>query len=630
MVKISYTQIKYLYNESLKIIHEFGIKYYFNFGLNQLKIQKLNLFLTKENYYNKLENNTILNPREQYAFWKENKKLQNENIMNGDTMNGDTMNGDTMNGDTMNGDTIQYSQKSSKITIMLNPNTSKDIFIKSIKSILDQSYSNWELFIMGRLYSNKEIKKIFSNSKDSFFEKIILSQTSDQLSLYRIKILMTGDFLCVMEKNVILENNALFLISKSINSDINFDLLYSDEEVIFEDKNKIQPFFKPDWSPYLFLQVNYVGNLFILSKKFLRQENFLDTIDLKNMGNILQHLCYKTNNISHLPEILFASLYNTSQDFNPFFNKENILLNLENKNIKSNVKKINNNKISKIDFELTNEPKVSIIIPTKNNHKLLSNCIRSLEYNTNYENFEIIIVDNNSNERTKSYLSSLPYNVILFEEEFNFSQMNNIALEESTGDYILFLNDDTESIEPNWLLEMVSICQQNDVGAVGAKLLYNNNTIQHAGMTHLKNGFFFHPLQKLPSKDDVQFDTLNLIRECSSVTGACLLTTRKILNDVKNYDETFDVYYGDSDLCFKIRTLGYSIIFTPHAILRHDGSSTIRKQSKIFIPTENFYDFVTKWPHVKNGDPYYNSNFSYDYDLDVTSASKSNLIRKKE
>ena len=595
-----FLQIKYLYKESLDIIRQFGIKYYFNFGLTQLKKQKLNLFFTNEN--EELEENIILNINKQYQFWKENKKLNNNVLINN-------------------------FQKFPKITIVLNStyldsNDSKNMFMRSIKSILDQSYSNWELFIMGKLYSHEEIKVMLSDSDDIFFKTIFLSQTSDPLPINTIKTMMTGDFLCLVEKNVILQNNAFFLISTAINDKNNFDLFYSDEEVIFEDKNEIQPFFKPNWSPYLFLQMNYIGNLFILSKKFLLEVDISDKMDVKNMENVLQFFCYKTDNIFHLHEILFSSVYEKSQDFNLFFNKKNILLNLENKNIVGNVKEINN-KISKIDFELINEPKISIIIPTKDNHRLLTTCIRSLEYNTNYDNFEIIILDNNSNERTKSYLSSLPYQVILFEEEFNFSQMNNIALEKSTGDYVLFLNDDTESIDPNWLLELVSVCKQNDVGAVGAKLLYNNNTIQHAGMAHLKNGFFFHPLQKFPSNDDRQFNTLNLIRECSSVTGACLLTTRKILNDIKNYDETFDVYYGDSDLCFKIRQLGYSIIFTPYAILRHDGSTTIRKQTKIFIPTENFYDFVKKWPLVKNGDPYYNSNFSYNYGLDLNTA-KSN------
>jgi len=601
------SQIKYLYKTSLQIIREFGIKYYLNFGITQLKHQKLNLFLTKENDYEELKNNSILNKRQQYEFWKEEKNKKLENSIE-----------------------INNFQILPKITIVLNPHESLNVFLKSIKSILNQSYSNWELFIIGNSYSNKEIKDISPNSDDSLFEKISFLDNSDQLFIDRIKTMMTGDFLCLMEKNVLLQNNAFYSIVKSINDKVTFDLLYSDEEIIFEHENKIKPFFKPDWSPYLFLQMNYVGNLFVLSKKFLLEVDSLDKIHIKNMRNLLQYFSYKTDNIFHLSEILFSSLYDKSKDFNLFFDRKNVSLNLQNKNIKSNVKEIDNNRICKIDFQLTDEPKVSILIPTKNNQALLGECLRSLEYNTNYRNFEIIILDNNSNKKTKSYLSSLPYQVILFEEEFNFSLINNIALEKSTGDYILFLNDDTESIEPNWLSEMISICQQNDVGAVGAKLLFNNNAIQHAGMAHLKNGFFFHPLQNTPSKSDEQFDTLNLIRECSSVTGACLLTKRKILNDIKKYDETFDVYYGDSDLCFKIRKLGYSVIFTPHAILRHDGSSTIRKQSKIFIPTENFYDFVAKWPHVKNGDPYYNSNFSYDYDLDVTSASKSNLIRKKE
>tara|TARA_B110000438_G_scaffold302402_1_gene359974 strand:- start:130 stop:2007 length:1878 start_codon:yes stop_codon:yes gene_type:complete len=601
-----FSQIKYLYRESLQIIHEFGIRYYFNFGITQLKKQKLDLFSTHDDFFEKSKNIPTLNKKEQYNIWKEEKKKKLDSVMTNDF------------------------QILPKITIVLNSHESQTVFLKSIKSILNQSYSNWELFIIRNSYSNKEIKYAIHNLDDSLFEKITFFDKIDQSFVKQITSLMSGEFVCMMEKNIILQNNSFLSIVKTINQKTNFDLLYSDEEVLFEHEDKIKPFFKPDWSPYLFLQMNYVGNLFLVSKKFLLETDFSSNNSIENITSILQNFCNNAKNIFHLPEILFTSIYSKHLDFNPFFNRENISLNLEHRNIQANVQEIDNSKICKIDFELTNEPKVSIIIPTKNNHRLLSECIRSLEYNTNYKNFEIIIVDNNSNERTKSYLSSLPYNVILFEEEFNFSQMNNIALEQSTGDYILFLNDDTESIELNWLSEMVSICQQNDVGAVGAKLLYNDNTIQHAGMAHLKNGFFFHPLQKLSSENDVHFDTLNLIRECSSVTGACVLTTRKILNDIKNYDETFDVYYGDSDLCFKIRKLGYSIIFTPNAILRHDGSSTIRKQSKIFIPTENFYDFVTKWPVVKNGDPYYNSNFSYDYDLDISNASKSNLITKKE
>ena len=591
MARKFFTQMKYLFTESLKIINEFGIKYYFNFGINQLQKQKLKLFFTDENDYIILKDDKILNPAEQYSFWKKTKTFENDSIKT---------------------DLEQLP----KITIMLNLNSSKTMFVKSIKSIVNQSYSNWELFLVGKFFSNSELKQMLSFLDDDVFEKIFLAKTSNELSFNEITSMMNGDFLCIMNKNVILQNNTFLLIAKSVSDKINFDILYSDEEIIFNKENKIQPFFKPDWSPYLFLQTNFVGNLFILSKKLLSEVKITDEVDFTNTENILQYYVSNTKNIFHLSEILFSTSYESSYDFNPFFDREHVLFNLGNKNSKITIQETNN-KICKINFELIDEPKVSIIIPTKNNYRLLSECIRSLEYNTNYENFEIIILDNKSDGRTTSYLSSLPYQVISFDGEFNFSQMNNIALEKSTGDYVLFLNDDTESIEPNWLSEMISICHQNDVGAVGAKLLYNDNTIQHAGMAHLKNGFFFHPLQKFPSNSDTQFNTLNLIHECSSVTGACLLTKREILKQIKNFDEIFDVYYGDSDLCFKIRDLGYSIIFTPYAILRHDGSGTIRKQSKIFLPTENFHDFVTKWPIVKNGDPYYNSNFSFDYDLDI-------------
>ncbi len=600
------SKIKYLFNTSLQIIREFGIRYYFNFGITQLKKQKLDLFSSHDDFFEESENMPILDKKEQYEIWKEEKKKKLDSITTNDF------------------------QILPKITIVLNSHESKTVFAKSLKSILNQSYSNWELFIIGNSYSNKEIKGVVPDLDDSLFERITFFDKIDQSFVKRITSLMSGEFVCMMEKNTILQNNSFFSIVKIINQKTNFDLLYSDEEILFEHKNKIIPFFKPDWSSYLFLQINYVGNLFFVSKKFLLEIDFLSNNPIENMTSILQNFCNHTKNISHVPEILFSSLYDEYLDFNPFFNRENISLNLENRNIQANIQEIENSKISKINFPLIDEPKVSIIIPTKNNQALLSECIRSLEYNTNYKNLEIIIIENNSDKKTKLYLSSLPYQVISFEEEFNFSTMNNLALEKSTGDYILFLNDDTESIEPNWLLEMVSICQQNDVGAVGAKLLFNNNTIQHAGMAHLKNGFFFHPLQKFPSKSNEQFDTLNLIRECSSVTGACLLIKRTILNEIKNYDETFDVYYGDSDLCFKIRKLGYSVIFTPYAILRHDGSSTIREQSKIFIPIENFYDFATKWPLVKNGDPYYNSNFSYDYSLDVANVSKFDLMTKNE
>jgi GT2 family glycosyltransferase len=227
-------------------------------------------------------------------------------------------------------------------------------------------------------------------------------------------------------------------------------------------------------------------------------------------------------------------------------------------------------------------------------------------------------VDNNSIEiETKQYLKSLPYTVLNYNGNFNFSKINNFAVSKSSGEYLLFLNDDVEVLEPNWLDEMLGICQQKDVGAVGAKLLTRRNKIQHAGMVFLKNGFFFHPFDGEPYNSTEQFDFINLIRECSSVTGACFLTKRKTFDEVSGFDGQFDVFYGDSDLCFKIRELGLKIIYNPNAILRHDGSTKIKQVVRLFIPVENHHNFINKWKTVKYGDPFYNPNLGWNYSIDI-------------
>ena len=281
-----------------------------------------------------------------------------------------------------------------------------------------------------------------------------------------------------------------------------------------------------------------------------------------------------------------------------------------------------------------NQPLVSIIIPTKNNQKILRRCIRSLEENTTYKNWEIIIIDNNSTEKlTRSYYESLkdtspatgntgltewrdPYRIISYSEPFNFSKMNNLAVKHAKGDLILFLNDDTKIIDPNSLEEMVSLCCQKDVGAVGAKLVYSDDTIQHAGVSFLKSGAGFHPFQRINEKKGGYHNIMNVVRECSAVTGACLLTKKEIFERVNQFDENFDLYYGDADLCLKIIESGYHVLYTPHAKLLHEGSYSIRKSSDFHFAIENHHHFIEKWPFLQNGDPYYNSNLGWNYSLE--------------
>ena len=273
---------------------------------------------------------------------------------------------------------------------------------------------------------------------------------------------------------------------------------------------------------------------------------------------------------------------------------------------------------------IENNPLVSIIIPTKNNRKILNRCIQSIQKYTSYKNFEIIIIDNNSTDpSTKSYYQSLPYTILNYKDQFNFSKMNNYAVKHAKGDFLLFLNDDTKVLEPDWLQEMVGVCSQDDVGAVGAKLVYSDDTIQHAGITLLETGAGFHPFQQTSENSSKYFNFINVIRDCSAVTGACLMTKKEIFTKINGFDDIFDLYYGDADLCLRIIDSGYHIVYTPFAKLLHEGSHSIKTTlisntlhtPKAHFAVENYFHFIKKWPDLKHGDQFYNKNLGWDYSI---------------
>jgi GT2 family glycosyltransferase len=196
--------------------------------------------------------------------------------------------------------------------------------------------------------------------------------------------------------------------------------------------------------------------------------------------------------------------------------------------------------------------------------------------------------------------------------------MNNLAVESSSGQLLLFLNDDTKVLDSFWLDELVSIAMQKDVGIVGPKLIFSDNTIQHAGVVFLKTGSGFHPLMKQLENYDGYHNIINSTRDYSAVTGACLMIRREIFDKVGTFDNSFDVYYGDADLCLQVINLGFRVIYTPFTKLLHEGSHTIRIENTSHFDIENHIKFIKKWPYLKNGDPFYNSNLDWDYSISET------------
>jgi len=362
--------------------------------------------------------------------------------------------------------------------------------------------------------------------------------------------------------------------------------------------------------------MNYLEPFCLIKTEILKKLTFNDISETLPLCDIIVRATETTKKIAHYSFPICTVKEEYATNGHDEEQKKIISNHLRRKKIDATVNQGIMPGTFKIEYANENEPLVSIIIPTKNNQKILRRCIRSLEENTTYKNWEIIIIDNNSTEKlTKSYYESLPYRIISYNEPFNFSKMNNLAVKHAKGDLLLFLNDDTKIIDPNSLGEMVSLCCQKDVGVVGAKLVYSDDTIQHAGVSFLKTGAGFHPFQRINEKKGGYHDIMNVVRECSAVTGACLLIKKEIFERVNQFDESFDLYYGDADLCLKIIENGYHILYTPYAKLLHEGSYSIQKHSDFHFAVENHHHFVEKWPLLHDGDPYYNSNLGWNYSL---------------
>jgi GT2 family glycosyltransferase len=254
-------------------------------------------------------------------------------------------------------------------------------------------------------------------------------------------------------------------------------------------------------------------------------------------------------------------------------------------------------------------PLVSIIIPHKGQTAMLDKCIQSIHARTAYRNYEIIIVDNGGSdlEALKS-LAALPYRIVSFHEPFNFSRMNNLAARECKGEYLLLLNNDTEVISPFWLTAMLGYAQLPEIGAVGAKLYYPHDSIQHAGVVLGMRGIAGHWLYRFPRDSRGYFNSLHTVRNFSAVTAACVLMRTDVFESVGGFNEELAVSYNDVDLCLRIRQAGYRIVWVPEAELYHCEFAT-RTQ---VLDTKEVQYMQKRWGEILRNDPYYNPNLTLE------------------
>ena len=255
----------------------------------------------------------------------------------------------------------------------------------------------------------------------------------------------------------------------------------------------------------------------------------------------------------------------------------------------------------------SDKPLVSIIIPTKGNIKLLKTCIESIEKKSSYKNYEIIVVDNSKKEKTRKYLGGLKHKVLFYNEPFNFAKINNFAVTYAKGDQIVFLNDDTLVISQDWIERMLEYSVRPNVGAVGALLFYLNDTIQHAGVLIGVGGITSHAFEGLARVESGYKDLIKTVRECSAVTGACMMIKKNLFEKIGGFDKNFAFSFNDVDLCLRLREKGYLVIYTPFAQLYHHGSASrpySQEKGEIRYFVKRWHDLILK------GDPYYDQSLS--------------------
>jgi O-antigen biosynthesis protein len=432
-----------------------------------------------------------------------------------------------------------------------------------------------------------------------------------------------GDFVGFLDPRDALAPEALFELVKALNDHPDADIIYSDEDAVEPDGRRVRPFFKPDWSPDLLLSTSYMAGFALVRRSLLAE---LGGIRPDAFGaeayDVLLRAVERTKKIVHVPRVLYhRRLEPPSVAAVAAFDKtaaaERLVLAdaLRRRGLEADIRSLPSDPHARphhaVRYRLRAEPRVSIVIATRDKVHLLSQCIGSIETKTRYGHYEIIVVDNGSRDpETLAYFRSIgsKHRVYAYPGKFNFSAINNFGAGHATGDQLLFLNNDVEVITPDWLEAMLEHAQRADVGAVGAKLLYPDGRIQHAGVVVGLNGAAGNVFRFAPAEDERGPRLCDVVRNCSAVTAACLMIPRRVFEDARGFDERLPVAFQDVDLCLRIRREGRLVVYTPFAVLYHyEGASRGRRH-----PTADERLFQRLWAHVlERGDPYYNPNLTH-------------------
>lgn len=509
--------------------------------------------------------------------------------------------------------------------------------IEMIESVRNQTYGNWQLCLAdGSDAEHNEVEK-----RCKYYSKI------DSRVVYKkLKVnggisentnacleLADGEYIGLFDHDDLLTPDCLFEVIKRINEKENVDIVYTDEDKLLYDPTKtnsdfVEPHFKSDFNLDLFRTNNYICHFFVVRKSIVDiVGGFRSEYDGSQDYDFIFRCVEQARTIEHISKILYHwRIHANSTAANPQSKmycydagKRAIESHLKRVGVTADVEMTEHLGFYRVKYPVTGNPLVSIIIPNKDEHNTLKKCIDSILLKSTYENYEIIIVENNSvTDEIFAYYDELKNNskikVVYWKEGFNYSKINNFGVRQANGEFLLLLNNDVEVLTENWIEEMLSNCQREEVGITGAKLIYPDNTVQHCGVIMGLGGIAGHAFVGLDANHPGYFGRAVIQQDLCAVTAACLMVRRDVYDKVQGLEETLTVAFNDVDFCLKVRKAGYLVVMNPNVRLYHYESKSRgaedtpekleRFKRECSYMAKNWRDILVE------GDPYYNPNLT--------------------
>jgi len=526
----------------------------------------------------------------------------------------------------MRADAVQFTRR--PLISILTPvyDTPGDLLRRCVESVGNQIYPDWELCLADDGSHNEVVTGMLREyaEGDSRIRVTTLAKNRGISAATNAALgLASGEYVAFLDHDDELAPFTLFEVAQAIGAQPDVDVFYSDEDKIDETGRRYEPFFKPDWSPDLFHSCNYICHLVVMKRGLLARLGGLDESYSGSQDyEFLLRASEVTSRIRRIPKVLYhwrASAGSTARTAHEkpraSADGQRALESYLARNAPgAGVEEVGAGRY-RVRYPVAGEPRVSILMPTGGN-KTVYRAVDDVLDKTAYRNYEIVLIDNSHAERIAEFAGrrhARQAPVRYFDwrgKPFNFAAMNNAAARAADSPYLLFLNDDTSVIAPEWLTALLEHAQRREVGAVGAQLWFPNDLIQHAGVVMGIFGNCSHAFKGLPGGRSHYFDFPNLIRNSSAVTGACLMTAREKFFAAGAFDElNLAVAFQDVDLCLKLLELGYRNVYTPYALLYHYESAS--KSDKDIIPDAAEDAFMKrKWAKYIADDPYYNPNLA--------------------